>query len=447
MDLESLGSLRRSFHTLKGSGRMVGARTIAEFGWAIENLLNRIIDKTLSRTPGHDEPVAQCRRGAAAAGRPVGERPANPAGGPIMARAFAYADGREAEQLGAALAPEDRADASTAIVAPAPAAADAVPAAASRRPRSRTGARSPPHRPAAAERRTAAMDPQLHEIYSKETSSHLAEIREYLRKRTGQPAPHDLPESVYRAIHTLSGSSKMAEARHGIRITEPLNHFMRKVFDSGRGLSDAGLAMLADAVAPSTTSWRTSTRPPPSSPSNRRCSGACASSRRISTRSSPQAANDTSASAIVPALTTDSAAAESAERARGDARRVGRVRRGRRRIRRRRPARAPASTPGESAPAAEEFDHEIANIYSEEATELIEAAETSLTAWNRDRKDKQRVAELQRQLHTLKGGARMAGITAMGDLSHELESLVIQIDGGSVAADDQRTQHHAGEPR
>jgi hypothetical protein len=31
---------------------MVGARLIAEFGWSIENLLNRIIDKTLSRTPG-----------------------------------------------------------------------------------------------------------------------------------------------------------------------------------------------------------------------------------------------------------------------------------------------------------------------------------------------------------------------------------------------------------
>ena len=84
----------------------------------------------------------------------------------------------------------------------------------------------------------------------------------------------------------------------------------------------------------------------------------------------------------------------------------------------------------------EDFDHEIANIYSEEATELLEAAETSLSAWNHDRKDKDRVAELQRQLHTLKGGARMAGITAMGDLSHELESLVIQIDGGAVAGDD-----------
>jgi chemosensory pili system protein ChpA (sensor histidine kinase/response regulator) len=89
-----------------------------------------------------------------------------------------------------------------------------------------------------------------------------------------------------------------------------------------------------------------------------------------------------------------------------------------------------------SAPPAEEFDHEIANIYSEEATELLEAAQGSLTGWNNDRKDKQPVAELQRQLHTLKGGARMAGVTAMGDLSHELETLVLQIDSGAVAGDD-----------
>ena len=60
MDLESLSSMRRSFHTLKGSGRMVGARSIAEFAWSIENLLNRIIDKTLSRTPGMMALAAQC---------------------------------------------------------------------------------------------------------------------------------------------------------------------------------------------------------------------------------------------------------------------------------------------------------------------------------------------------------------------------------------------------
>src|ERR1035438_2536417 len=94
----------------------------------------------------------------------------------------------------------------------------------------------------------APMDPVLHDIYSKETANHLEEIRAYLRKRGGQPAPHDLPESVYRAIHTLSGSSKMSEARHGIRITEPLNQVMRKFYDSGHGLPDAGLATLEDAV-------------------------------------------------------------------------------------------------------------------------------------------------------------------------------------------------------
>jgi chemosensory pili system protein ChpA (sensor histidine kinase/response regulator) len=101
-----------------------------------------------------------------------------------------------------------------------------------------------------------------------------------------------------------------------------------------------------------------------------------------------------------------------------------------------RPGARAAPAAEHATPAAEEFDHEIANIYSEEATELLEAAEVSLTAWNKDRKDKNRVAELQRQLHTLKGGARMAGITAMGDLSHELETLVMQIDGGQVAGDD-----------
>ncbi len=52
---------------------------------------------------------------------------------------------------------------------------------------------------------------------------------------------------------------------------------------------------------------------------------------------------------------------------------------------------------------------EIANIYSEEASELLEAAQVSLTGWNRDRNDKDRVAELQRQLHTLKGGRAYGG--------------------------------------
>jgi chemosensory pili system protein ChpA (sensor histidine kinase/response regulator) len=397
MDLESLSSMRRSFHTLKGSGRMVGARSMAEFAWSIENLLNRIIDKTLSRTPGM---MGLLRNAVAALPLLVeqletGRQNSLPIEA-LMARAFTFADGRDPEQARANIAPEDRAgsDANsatstwggTSVATGAPLAAAAAASATASAPT------------AAAQRAQAAaqMDPALHDIYSKETSSHLAEIRDYLRKRAGQPAPHVLPESVYRAIHTLSGSTKMAEARHGIRITEPLLHVMRKAFDSGHGLSDAGLATLEDSVRAidnvvshiNESTGFFSDQP-----------ALLARLRRLENEVDAEiarAANDTSASAMVPGL----AAIE------------------------------------QSAPPAEEFDSEIANIYSEEATELLEAAQASLTGWNRVRDDKQTVAELQRRLHTLKGGARMAGITAMGDLSHELETLVIQIDNGTVAGDD-----------
>jgi chemosensory pili system protein ChpA (sensor histidine kinase/response regulator) len=384
MDQESLSSMRRSFHTLKGSGRMVGARSIAEFAWAIENLLNRIIDKTLSRTPGM---MGLLRNSVAALPQLVeqletGRQNSTPIEA-LMSRAFAFADGRDPEQAKANVAPEDRAG------------SDANSATAS------WGGTT-----AAVQKLT--MDPALREIYSKETSSHLAEIREYLRKRSDQPAPHELPESVYRAIHTLSGSSKMAEARHGIRITEPLNHVMRKVFDSGHGLSDSGLATLEQSVRAienvlshiNESSGFFSDQP-----------ALLARLRGLESEVDAmlaRAASDTSASAMVPVLTATAPMAEAA-----------------------RPADELAQ-----APPAEEFDHEIANIYSEEATELLESAQASLSVWNEDRKDKQPVAELQRQLHTLKGGARMAGISAMGDLSHELETLVLQIDNGAVTGND-----------
>ena len=51
LETEALAGVRRAFHTLKGSGRMVGATDISEFAWSIENLLNRIIENTLQRSP------------------------------------------------------------------------------------------------------------------------------------------------------------------------------------------------------------------------------------------------------------------------------------------------------------------------------------------------------------------------------------------------------------
>src|SRR5579862_1639083 len=59
LERDQLVTVRRSFHTLKGSGRMVGARELGEFAWSIENLLNRVLDNTLTRTPAILETLRQ----------------------------------------------------------------------------------------------------------------------------------------------------------------------------------------------------------------------------------------------------------------------------------------------------------------------------------------------------------------------------------------------------
>ena len=51
-DENALNNICRAFHTIKGSGRLVGALKISEFAWEYEQLLNRVIDKTVP--PGID---------------------------------------------------------------------------------------------------------------------------------------------------------------------------------------------------------------------------------------------------------------------------------------------------------------------------------------------------------------------------------------------------------
>lgn len=70
-----------------------------------------------------------------------------------------------------------------------------------------------------------------------------------------------------------------------------------------------------------------------------------------------------------------------------------------------------------------ELDPELAEIFLEEANEIIHSSGELLHRWEGDTQNINLVAELQRELHTLKGGARMAEIDSIGDLSHELETL------------------------
>ncbi|HRN62238.1 MAG TPA: Hpt domain-containing protein, partial [Luteimonas sp.] len=50
-NLERLAPVRRVFHTLKGSGRLVGARTLGEFSWKVEHMLNQVRDGKRAASP------------------------------------------------------------------------------------------------------------------------------------------------------------------------------------------------------------------------------------------------------------------------------------------------------------------------------------------------------------------------------------------------------------
>jgi chemosensory pili system protein ChpA (sensor histidine kinase/response regulator) len=77
----------------------------------------------------------------------------------------------------------------------------------------------------------------------------------------------------------------------------------------------------------------------------------------------------------------------------------------------------------ETAESDDEMDEELAEIFLEEARELIDSTAEALQTWSEDTANLDILRLLQRNLHTLKGGARLADIPAIGDLSHELENL------------------------
>ncbi|OZB15736.1 MAG: hybrid sensor histidine kinase/response regulator, partial [Marinobacter sp. 34-60-7] len=80
------------------------------------------------------------------------------------------------------------------------------------------------------------------------------------------------------------------------------------------------------------------------------------------------------------------------------------------------------------------LDSELVGIFLEEAYDLINSTGSALHTWSEDPSDKAIAAELQRDVHTLKGGARMAGVDAIGDLTHVLEDLFERVTEGRMDA-------------
>lgn len=83
-----------------------------------------------------------------------------------------------------------------------------------------------------------------------------------------------------------------------------------------------------------------------------------------------------------------------------------------------------AGVPAADALDFQVFDRELVDIFVDEGKDLLDHCDELVSELRAAADDRDVLAGLQRDLHTLKGGARMAGISAIGDLGHAIESLL-----------------------
>ncbi|MCY0107950.1 Hpt domain-containing protein [Pseudomonas monsensis] len=179
-DRAALTELRRAFHTLKGSGRMVRALVLGELAWAVENLLNRVLEQSVE--PGAVVPqlltdtvlllpelISEFATHRQRQRSDVDQ---------LAARAHALAKGDEP------LAAEDVND-------------------------------------------VAALDPLLLEIFRNEAETHLASLNRYL-DQAAEHVPLPASDELQRALHTLKGSASMAGVLPIAELAAPLDQLARE---------------------------------------------------------------------------------------------------------------------------------------------------------------------------------------------------------------------------
>ena len=71
-----------------------------------------------------------------------------------------------------------------------------------------------------------------------------------------------------------------------------------------------------------------------------------------------------------------------------------------------------------------DLDEELLDIFTEEAKDLLDQSDSLLVQLKNSPDNFEFLFGIQRNLHTIKGGARMAGLFSIGELSHSLESLL-----------------------
>jgi chemosensory pili system protein ChpA (sensor histidine kinase/response regulator) len=251
--LIELTPIRRSFHTLKGSGRLVGASVLGEFAWRVENMLNRVLDGSI---PPHDG--VQALVGHAINTLPQllamlkdGVVPSAPLGA-IMQAADQLAAGEHVsvEQFASGGGTQTVRRVVRRRVPRVDAAVDAIPVAthtdqsvAASQPVEEidTAAFAEPiHEPI-----LPPVDPVLLEILRSEVAQYLQIIR-----NAADFADGDLPvdDGLLRAVHTLHGAIAMVEIPLLMHLLSPLESLLKRLRAAGQPLSTEGVRLLRQSA-------------------------------------------------------------------------------------------------------------------------------------------------------------------------------------------------------
>ncbi|AWH30170.1 Hpt domain-containing protein [Stenotrophomonas sp. YAU14A_MKIMI4_1] len=243
-NMDRLRPIRRIFHTLKGSGRLVGARTLGEFAWKIESLLNRVLDGTRPATPAV---LAMIDHAHAAL--------------PQLNAALRHGQ-RITVDLQAMQAIADRVGAgeetfyvplpgAAAPVAEAPvvdvASEDtAVPVDALHSDVAEQAA-EPVAEVVEPVGTPAQIDSVLQEILEAEVELHLATLQAWLQD--AQQAPHAVTDALLRAVHTMNGAFAMTEVPEITAVTGAAESYIKRALAAQAVPADEGVSALLDTAS------------------------------------------------------------------------------------------------------------------------------------------------------------------------------------------------------
>src|SRR5216117_516388 len=395
---EALTTIRRGFHTLKGSGRMVGLMRLGEAAWAVEQTMNTWVQEERAATPAllqliglaHEYFCGNVKR--LKAGGVSSDERLLVAAAERVHRGEATAQASH-EAPGASTVPAAE-PAASARAEFAPAAAALVPVAPA----------EPEEFVQLGEHRVSTT---LFAIFSGEARAHVIAIREEHETLRQHGVVSD---GLLRAVHTLAGTSRTVKISALSDLGYALEKALQKLATSELSEDEQSLVGEAIDTIEAMVASVVELRVPRAVPK------LVARLERIGEEAGVSQESTTSEEREPPSQSPPSREAESGvseeltETEEGDSsldeldlditleRRLRRL--------------------------DDDLDPELLQIFIEEAQELVPSVGSAMRDW-RDNPDNAALGQaLQRVLHTLKGSARMAGAMALGELTHHMETRV-----------------------